>query len=61
MTEEEIDGIVRELQGSSVELYNYVAENCNEDLTEDEIDDLVSDLESDYLSLREFVINSLEE
>ncbi|MED3554208.1 hypothetical protein [Cytobacillus praedii] len=59
MTEQEIDKLIRELQGSSVEMYSFVAENCDENLTDDEIDDLVTDLESDYLSLREFVINAL--
>ncbi|MER2005858.1 MAG: hypothetical protein ABS939_00280 [Psychrobacillus sp.] len=60
MTENELHDFVIELQGSSVELTNFVAENA-EDLTEEEIDELVEELEGDYLSLREFVINSLED
>lgn len=60
MNEQELEDLIRELQGSPVELYNFVAENT-EDLTDDEIDDLVGDLESDPLSLREFVINALED
>ena len=60
MTEQEIYELVAELQGNSLELYNYVAENCEEDLTDEEIDNLVSDFETDTLSLREFVINVLE-
>ena len=61
MTEQEISELVSELQGNSLELYNYVAENCEEDLTDEEIDNLVSDFETDTLSLREFVINALED
>ncbi|WP_339279938.1 hypothetical protein [Lysinibacillus sp. FSL P2-0066] len=61
MSENELYDFIKELQGSSVELYSFVAENCDENLTEDEIDDLVSDLESDSLSLREFVIRALED
>lgn len=60
MSENDLHDFVKELQGSSMELYNFVAEN-SENLTEEKIDDLVEDLKGDYLSLREFVINANEE
>lgn len=60
MDEKDIDAKVRELQGSSLELYSFVAEAMDH-LEEDALDDLVRDLEGDYLSLREFVIHALEE
>lgn len=61
MTEEQLHEFVKELQSNSIELSSFIAENCDENLTEDEIDDLISDFESDYLSLREFVINAMED
>ena len=60
MNENELHAFVTELQGDSVELTNFVANNA-EDLTEDEIDELVEEFEGDYLSLREFVIKALED
>lgn len=61
MSEKEIDDLVNELQNNSVELYSFVGENVSEDLSDDEMDALVSDFESDYLSLREFVIEAMED
>mgnify|MGYP001028134273 CR=1 FL=1 len=61
MSEQEIYERVSELQNDGSELYNFVAENCDVNLSEAEIDDLVSDFETDTLSLREFVINVLED
>lgn len=61
MTEEQLHDFVKELQGSSVELYGFVAENSDENMTDERIDELVADFESDYLSLREFVINAFED
>lgn len=60
MSEDELFDFVKELQNNSIELYSFVAEN-SEELTDEEIDELVEELEGDYLSLREFVINALEE
>lgn len=61
MSENEIYDFCKELQCCKLELTNFVAENVSEEVTEKEIDDLVADLESDFMSLREFVINSLED
>lgn len=58
MTEEQIDGMVRELQNSPVELRDFVSRNV-EGAEPSEIDNLVNDFEGSYLDLREFVINSL--
>ena len=58
MSENELHDFVKELQGNSIELYSFVAEN-SEELTEEEIDELAEELEGDYLSLREFVINAI--
>ena len=61
MTDIEIDELVQELQANSVELYHFIMENCDGDLTNEQIDNMVSDFESDYLSLREFVVHAIEE
>lgn len=58
MTEEQIDGMVRELQNNPVELWDFVSRNV-EGAEPSEIDNLVNDFEGSYLDLREFVINSL--
>ncbi|MED2737625.1 hypothetical protein [Bacillus toyonensis] len=58
MTEEQIDEMVRELQNSPVELWDFVSRNLDGAETS-EIDALVDDYKSSYLDLREFVINSL--
>lgn len=60
MGENELHDFVKELQGNSIELTNFVAENA-ENLTEEEIDELVDEFEGDYLSLREFVLNAFED
>ena len=60
MSEQQLDDLIRELQGSPLDLYSFVAENT-EDLSDDELDALVEELEGDTLSLREFVIHSLED
>jgi hypothetical protein len=58
MTEEQIDDMVRELQNSPVELWDFVSRNMVEAETS-EIDALVDDYKNSYLDLREFVIESL--
>lgn len=61
MSEKKIDELVTELRNNSVEQYFFVAENALEDLSDDEMDALVSDLKNDFLSLREFVIEAMED
>jgi len=60
MSENELHDFVKELQGNSLELYSFVAENSDEDISDEHIDSLVNEFQGDYLSLREFVVNALE-
>lgn len=53
-----LTALIRELQGSYIELSHFIAYHSDH-LTEEEIDRLAEELEGDYLSLKEYVMNAL--